>query len=82
MELLEEGEVKALVERLTTLTGETKSAALHNALKERLDRLVADDREAYIARIRAVTSRVAAMPVLDNRDADDIIGYNEHGLFD
>ena len=79
---IEDPEIDDLVGRLSEWTGETPDEAVHLALKERLDRLVADDRASYIARIRAITSRVAALPVLDPREPDDIIGYNEHGYFD
>jgi antitoxin VapB len=83
MELrIEDPEIGDLVGRLSDWTGETPDEAVHLALKERLDRLVADDKASYVARVRAITSRVAVLPVLDPREPDDIIGYNEHGLFD
>ena len=71
-----------LVSQLSALTGETETEAIRLAVQERLNRLVSDDHAAYMARIRAITSRVAAMPILDARDPDDIIGYNENGTFD
>jgi antitoxin VapB len=80
--LIENPETDQLLGRLSALTGESCEEAVQQAVRERLERLVADDREAYITRIRAITSRIAALPVLDARTADEIIGYNEHGHFD
>ena len=34
-----------------------------------------------IAVIRAIQKAVARLPVLDNRTADEIIGYDDNGLF-
>lgn len=34
-----------------------------------------------IAAIRAIQEAVALLPILDPRPPDDIIGYNENGLF-
>jgi hypothetical protein len=33
-----------------------------------------------LALARAVLRRVDALPVLDDRAADEILGYDEHGL--
>ena len=37
-------------------------------------------REELIAGMKAISDRCAALPILDNRTADEIIGYDEHGL--
>ena len=34
-----------------------------------------------IAAVRAIQEAVARLPVLDERPADEIIGYDENGLF-
>lgn len=78
----QEAEIEKLVQQLRALTGESTEEAMRNAVKERLDRLGASDREAFKARILAITSQVAAMPLLDGREPDEILGYNEHGHFD
>lgn len=36
--------------------------------------------DALRAELRAIQSSYASLPVLDNRDADEILGYDEHGL--
>ena len=32
------------------------------------------------AKVRAIIERVSALPILDSRSADEIIGYNEFGV--
>jgi hypothetical protein len=38
--------------------------------------------ETLLARVRAIQAEVARLPVLDARDPDEIIGYNDRGHFD
>lgn len=40
------------------------------------------DYEKFRRGIDEIVERVARLPVLDDRSPDEIIGYNEHGLFD
>lgn len=77
-----EPEVEELVVRLTALTGETENDAILKAVQQRLDALSSSETEARLSRMRAISARIAAMPVLDDRSADEIMGYNEHGHFD
>jgi antitoxin VapB len=66
---------------LARLTGETKTEAVTQALKERLERVrrtrskpgLADD-------LDEIALHCAALPVRDRRSADQIMGYEEHGL--
>ena len=37
-------------------------------------------RDELLARMTTITDGFAALPVLDARNADEIIGYDEHGL--
>jgi hypothetical protein len=37
--------------------------------------------ELLLARVRAIQEEVARLPVLDRRDPDQIIGYDERGHF-
>ncbi len=39
-----------------------------------------DSLEARMAAIRAAQARLAAMPILDHRSDDEILGYDENGL--
>jgi len=38
--------------------------------------------EEFSRRIEEIVERVKRLPVLDDRTPDEILGYNEHGLFD
>jgi antitoxin VapB len=80
---IQDPETDKLARELSAATGETITQAVNIALRDRLRNVAPARSEAeYIARIKAITARVAAMPVLDNRSADEILGYNEQGLFD
>jgi antitoxin VapB len=56
------------------------------ALREKLDRERAKRHpmliEAQMRRIDEVVERFNRRPVRDDRSADEILGYNERGLFD
>lgn len=70
-----------LVRELATTTGESITAAVTVAVRERLERV----RGAAPAALREqeltnIARRAAARPDLDPRNADQILGYDEHGL--
>lgn len=72
-------EADRLVRELTAVTGESLTAAVTLALRERLDRergRRGGDRLERIARRRVRFSRLA---IVDDRGADTILGYDEHG---
>jgi antitoxin VapB len=72
-----------LARELARLTGETMTEAIRTALEERLgrERRQRDrDMETRREAIMETLERVWAMPVSDDRSADEIIGYDEHGL--
>jgi Rv0623-like transcription factor len=41
---------------------------------------VKQDADALLARVRAIQAELARLPVLDARNPDEIIGYDERGL--
>jgi antitoxin VapB len=41
-----------------------------------------ESEDAFVARIKAIAEEFARDPVLDDRTADEIVGYNEQGHFD
>lgn len=49
---------------------------------ERERRMPERDSEAFHRRIQEIVDSVKRLPVLDDRSADEILGYNEHGTFD
>ena len=75
--------VDKLVRKLARKKGETLTEAIGKATEERLARAEEeDDKEKRLARIYAILEEIDKLPVLDNRSADEIIGYDENGLFD
>lgn len=72
----------ALVDELARRQGITKTAAIHEALTERLHRLGygATEKERLLSEMRAIRNRIASLPELDDRSDEDIIGYDEHGI--
>ena len=80
--VIEDQEAERLLERLAQRTGETVTEVVRDTLRQRLARLESEEVQHRIAAIREIQERIAAMPVLDTRDADEIMGYNEHGHFD
>lgn len=72
----------ALADELARRQGISKTAAIHQALSERLHRLGYGDgtRERLLGELRAIRERVGRLPELDNRSDEEIIGYDEHGI--
>ena len=72
----------ALVDELARRRGISKTAAIHEALTERLHRLGygGPEKDRLLAEMRAIRERVARLPELDSRSDEDIIGYDEHGI--
>lgn len=72
----------ALVDELARRRGITKTAAIHEALTERLHRLGygAAEKERLLSELRAIRERVATLPVVDNRSDDDITGLDAYGI--
>lgn len=74
-------EAEQLAAELARITGETKTAAVTKALRDRLGRVRRDREGMSLAdRLVAIGRECAALPVLDDRTPDEILGYNEHGL--
>lgn len=72
----------ALADELARRQGISKTAAIHQALNERLHRLGFGDtaQQRLLADLRAIRERVARLPELDGRSDEEIIGYDEHGI--
>lgn len=79
---IDDPEFDQAVKELAAATGEPEDVSLKVAVKERLDRVTHRKGREFLERIREIQDRVAEMPELDPRPADEIIGYNEHGAFD
>ena len=78
---LKDPEADRLAREVAKRTGETLTAAIVVALRERLARLRgAPKRRPLREELREIARRVAALPVCDTRSDEDIIGYDERGL--
>ena len=72
---------KRSVRELATATGETVTTAVRRAAEERLQRVRrAHAGRSLAAEILEIGGRCAALPDLDRRTADEILGYDEWGL--
>jgi hypothetical protein len=80
--LIESPEFEAAVRELSSVTGETEDRSVEIAVKERLDRVTQRKGREMLERIRPILNRISAMPELDPRPIDEILGYNEFGMFD
>lgn len=72
----------ALADELARRQGITKTAAIHQALSERLHRLGYNDtaQERLLGELRAIRERVGRLPELDTRTDEEIVGYDEFGI--
>ena len=74
-------EAERLAADLARITGETKTAVVTRALREQIRRVRRDHGEMNLAeRLVAIGGECAALPVLDNRTPEEILGYDEDGL--
>lgn len=76
-------EADRLARELAAATGESVTDTVLKALDERLRRTRgAAGRDDLADEIMAICRRCAALPTLDNRSPEEIIGYDEQGLTD
>ena len=68
------------VRELAAATGEGITTAIRKAAQERLLRVRNDTPGRLATQLLAIGARCAALPDLDRRSADEILGYGEHGL--
>lgn len=70
-----------LARALSEATGESITEAIRRAIEERLEReRHGPHRQSLADGIRRIQERIAALPVLDSRSADEILGYDGNGL--
>ncbi len=79
---LKDPETDNLARELASLTDETLTQAVRISLAERLarERLKRGRSANLAAELQAIFKRLDALPDLDPRSADEIIGYDESGL--
>jgi antitoxin VapB len=79
---IKDPEADRLARELAAITGESLTEVVIKALRERLRLVKPDTRteEQYLADIRRIVEDYNRRPVVDDRTADEIIGYDERGL--
>ena len=78
---IKDPETERLARNLARVTGETITAATKRAIEERLRRVGGHFRKAALLEDMAeIRRRWSAMPVLDDRMPEEILGYDPHGL--
>jgi len=78
---IKDPETERIIRELAALTGETVTTAVRLAAEERLLRVRRDrGGRSLAAELLEIGKRCAALPDLDTRTADEILGYDEHGL--
>lgn len=74
-------EAHQLATALARLTGETLTEAVIRSLRERFERESGRvGGEDLAGELMKIGKRCAALPVLDPRSPDEILGYDEHGI--
>lgn len=78
-----EAVVREAVRARATYVANTEASPTDEHLHGRHDGPLArtpEELAAVLGRVRAIQAEVARLPVLDPRSADDLLGYDEHGL--
>jgi antitoxin VapB len=74
-------EAEELAAELARQTGETKTEALVKALRDRLVRVRRERSRRRLAdELEEIAEHCASLRVLDDRPADEILGYDNAGL--
>ncbi len=78
---IKDEETDRLARQLASLTGETMTAAVRTAVKERLAKVGAHRSGRSLAdEIEEIALRVSELPVSDPRSPEEILGYDDAGL--
>ena len=74
-------ETEELASALAKLTGETKTEAVTQALRERIQRVRRARAKRPLAdELDEIALHCSTLPARDRRSADEIMGYDENGL--
>lgn len=78
---IKDRETERLARELAERTGESLTLATRRALEERLRRVGGEARRAsFLEDLAEIRRRWNALPVVDPRSAEEIIGYDRNGL--
>jgi antitoxin VapB len=80
---LKDKETDRLAREVAALTGESLTDAVRTALAERLEReqLRRGQPSNMAARLRAIGEHCASLPDFDTRTPDEMIGYDDTGMW-
>ena len=80
---LKDPETDRLARVVSAMMGESITVAVRTALAERMarERLRRGRPGDLAAKLDEITRRMAELPDIDTRSADDIIGYDENGMW-
>lgn len=78
---LKNPEAERLAKEISRATGESMTQAIITALQERLQRLKGRRQARSAAeKLEQILKRLDQLPTLDQRSADEILGYGETGV--
>ncbi len=77
---IKDPEADRLAREVARVTGETLTAAVLQSLRERLARVRRRQHRQLSEEILKIGRRCAALPVEDERSADELLGYDERGV--
>jgi antitoxin VapB len=77
---IKDPEAYQLASELARLTGKPLTRVVVEALRHELARQ--RPRRVDMDKARATLARIHAMPIIDDRSAEEILGYDERGMFD
>ena len=82
--LIKDSEADRLIRELAGRTGESITEAVKQAVQQRLERLPLTKTEIATRKrkIAKLLAKFDAIPTVDARSADEILGYNKRGHFD
>jgi antitoxin VapB len=80
---LKDAETDRLAREVARLTGESLTEAVRKALAERLERerRKRGQTRSLVERLDAIALHCAALPDYDTRSPDEIIGYDDQGMW-
>jgi antitoxin VapB len=77
---IKDPEADRLAREVAKATGETLTAAIVQSLRERLQRIRRPRGPRLADELLAIGTRCAKLPLHDRRPAEQILGFDEHGL--
>lgn len=81
---IKDPQAHSMARELAALTGQSLTDAVKMALQQALTQLkanqVASEPRPLVDRLNEIALRCAALPDLDSRSPDEILGYDDHGL--